>query len=188
MKIVSRLGISLQAFAQLLTKNIHCRHLPNEEVTSFPTLLSLEEGPKLLCRLALFSLEVRRWLSKQTCPSVQQLFPNTPLLEKILASKVILDDPLSFGVFLESLNPTEANTVLAWDLRKKMPDALLSTAMDCWWGMIRNHLKTRQEFARIKLKSVRPNSEEHRIVQKEFLDLQQRLQDISPPFPARNPQ
>ncbi|ALJ56608.1 DNA primase [Candidatus Xiphinematobacter sp. Idaho Grape] len=185
-KIASRLGVSPQAFAQLLAKNIHCRYLPNEEVSSFPALLSLEEGPKLLCRLALFSLEVQRWLSKQTCPSVQQLFPNTPLLEKILASKVVLDDPLSFGAFLESLNPIEANTVLAWDLRKEMPSALLATAIDCWWGMRRHHLKARQESARIKLKSVLPNSEEHRVAQKEFLDLQQQLQDISPPFPVRN--
>jgi len=181
-RIASRLGISLQAFAQLLAKNIQCRHLQNEEVASPPTLLSLEEGPKLLCRLALFSLEVRRWLSKQASPSVQQLFPNIPLLERILTSKVVLDDPLSFGAFLESLNPTEASTVLAWDLCKKMPDTPLSTATDCWWGIVRHHLKARQEFTRIKLKSVRPNSEEHRVLQKEFLDLQQQLQDISPPF------
>ncbi|QQY10190.1 MAG: DNA primase [Candidatus Xiphinematobacter sp.] len=186
MKIASRLGVSLQALAQLLAKNIRRRHLPGMEVASLPTLLSLEEGPKLLCRLALFSLEVRGWLSGRTCPSVQQLFPNIPLLEKILTSKVALDDPSSFGAFLESLNPTEANTVLAWDLHKKMPDTPLSTAMDCWLGIVRRYLKARQASVRIKLQGLHPSDEEHHVLQKEFLDLQQRLQDISPPSLPRN--
>lgn len=184
MQIASRLGISSNAFNQLLEKkNVHPQLLPHGEAATRSSLLSLQEGPKLLCRLALFSLEVRSWLLKQTAPSVQELFPDrTALLQKILTSNVVLDDPLSFSVFLESLDLTEVNTILAWDLYRRIPATPLTVAKDCWRGIVRNYLKARQESARTRLKNVKPNSEAHLTIQKEFLDLQEQLQDTALPF------
>ena len=185
-KIASRLGISLRAFTQLFEKKPQYL-LPHKEVVPPPTsVISFGEGQKLLCRLALFSPEVKSWLLEQTCPSIQEIFPDTPLLKKILTSNVALNDPLSFNVFLESLEPAETNTVLAWGGPYKIPETPLLTAIDCWWGMVRNYLKARQASAKVKLKNVHLTSEARLTIQKEFLDLQQRLQDILPPFPVCN--
>lgn len=182
LKVSTRLGISSEAFGRLIPTNSDPRSGLDAN-THTPPSLSLEEGPKLLCRLALASHETRSWLSKQISPSPQELLPNVHILHKIIQSDVALDDTPSFGRFLESLEPLEADMVLAWNLYK-LPEAPLTVAIDCWQGILKNHLKANQESVKAKLRNVKIGTEEYVTIQKEFLDLQQQLQNTSRPFSA----
>lgn len=184
--VSSRLGISLEAFGQLMARSDSPVFQERLENSSSSALFSpaLGEGPELLSRLALASREVRDWLSKQISPSPQQLLPRASLLHKILSSEVSLEDTISFGKFLESLDLRETNTVLSWNMHK-IPEAPLTVAMDCWRGILRNHLKAKQELVKAKLRNVQSSSDEYFTIQKEFLDLHKRLQDNLRPFSAQ---
>jgi DNA primase len=180
----SRLGLSSAALKEAAAKNPLTppdQEEPVPQGTPVSAPLKVSASTELICRLALLSSEVRDWLSNQTTPTPAGLDPELSLLEELLPSLRNLENP-SPPVILALLPEKLQPLVSGWELEKLPPDPL-AAVKDAFRGMRLNGLKNRQSAVALELRKPGLTPEKIVAVQKEILDLQGRINDLSAPAP-----
>ena len=134
---------------------------------------------ELICRLAILSPEVRDWLSGQTRDALNETDPDLAILEVLLPPLQSLGEP-SPSALLGLLPPDLQRMVSGWEL-ETMPDNPLAAVKDAFRGLKLNQLKKRQADVAIELRIPGLNSQKMVAIQKEILDLQAMINEISAP-------
>jgi DNA primase len=132
---------------------------------------------ELICRLALTSKEAREWLESQDCPSLEELDPELSILREILPP-LRNADPDSPAVIVSLIHPELQPLASSWEL-ERMPASPLDALRDAVRNLRLGNLKKKQAAAALRLRT--PGLEPGKMiaVQKEILDLQQKINDLS---------
>jgi DNA primase len=181
-KASARLGVSASEFAALIPKPTR-EHAKAKDPR--PSVISLPgHEVAMLCLLALRDEEAREFLLAQDWREVLRQTPDAGLLASIFQAKIQPNDPASLNSFMAQLSSDEEALVSSWLLQKKPANAL-AVAQDWWRGLrqagLRRELQAVKE--RMKLPQTTPGEVLH--LQKEILDLQEQLRDVSQFSPAR---
>jgi len=141
--------------------------------------LTLSPGMRMLCHLALISLDVREWLRKKG--SAASLDPNGDLLDKIARADYVDGDPVAMTRFLSTLGGAEERAFSGLNLTRSLADPL-SKAMETWAGL--EAQKLLQDVEGLKNRLAQPGlpSGERMKIQKQILDLKILIADVSRPF------
>jgi hypothetical protein len=134
----------------------------------------------MLCLLALRHEEARHFLREQNWREILTQVADGEILVRILQSDLRLDDAASLNAFMVTLSPPEERLVSSWLLQKVPLNA--AAMVEKWWLGIRQAVLRRQlnvAANQIKL----PNLSTGEIVnlQKQILDLQEQLRELSQP-------
>ena len=178
----ARLGLSAKALAEAARKN----PVTLQETTDAPVPPVGENVPprvsastELICRLALLSPEVRAWLSEVKDPSPAELDPELTLLQELLPPLENLEDPSLPAVL--ALIPTRFQPLVSsWEF-EKMPVSPLFAVQDAFRNLRLQRLKKRQQEAGLLLRTPGLGRDQMLSVQKEILDLQTLINDLSAP-------
>jgi DNA primase len=181
-RISARLQMSIPAFKEHMT--VPQETTPEEEV---PTVqdqpVEMEEGIRLLCRLAVMNPEVRAWLGKQEHPPLANLGKGGPLLAQIVASPHALEEPAGRTTFASALNRSEELAVDGLDT-ERLPEQMLEIAQNSWLGMAAAALRNERDAAAAQLRQSGLSADDRNRLQncvtgvsKQILDLQSRLND-----------
>ncbi len=146
--------------------------------------LRLEEGVRMLCRLALMSADVRNWLRGQITPTLTELGEGGNLLEKIAHSPLTLEEAGARTAFAASLSRPEELAINGLDT-EKTPEHLLALAQNAWVGMAGYALRNQRAAAESQIRQANLSGTERNRLQntvteitKQILDLQSRLNDF----------
>ena len=141
--------------------------------------LSLSPGMRMLCHLALISLDVREWLREKG--SAAGLDPHGHLLDKIAQADYADSDPVAVTRFLSTLGGAVERAFSGLDLTRTMADPQ-QKALETWAGL--EAQKLLQEVEGLKNRLAQPGlpPAERMKIQKLILDLKIRVSDVSRPF------
>jgi DNA primase len=187
-KVATRLGMPIQEFWALLKKNgqnaRHPRQANTSEESAAPAAKPLAVTHPIggLTLLALGDLEIRKWIATQPWSPRLLEFEEAVLLVKILDSEVSLDEPPTLAAFSAGLDTGE-QALLDSLLRERLPEDRLAAANDCWRAIERRDLTNRRDVLKTRLRDPSLSHGEITEIQKQILDLQKHLTDISRPFP-----
>jgi len=185
--VAARLGLSVEALVEAAVKNPVA--LPEQELETprnTPTTSRVSASTELICRLALTSVEVRQWLSTRVNPSPSALDPELDLLRQLLPALEHLQEEPSPSMILALIPPHLQSMVSGWEL-EKMPASPLSAVQDAMRNLRLLELKKKQQAAAIRLKAPGITTEKMLSVQKEILDLQALINDLSAPATSASP-
>ena len=174
-KIAVRLGISVGALMKAALKVAPTEEEVSREVQEKP--LKLSPGIELLCRLILTSAEVREWLREQKESFSGELNEEWTLVQELLEHASLLAEG-SQALFLAELPPALQRLISSWDLERPIADSL-SKAKDTWNGLRTAYWKRRQAATTALLKKPGIQNEEMIKIQKEILDLQRIINEVS---------
>jgi hypothetical protein len=134
-----------------------------------------------LTLLALGDVDIRRWISAQ--PWSPRLFEmeGADLLVKILDSDISLAEPASLAAFSAGLDEA-GQAFLDALLRERLPEERLAAARDCWQAIEKRELLHRREVLKARMKDPNLSPGEVTEIQKQILDLQKLITDISRPL------
>jgi DNA primase len=184
--VAARLGLSQEALAEAAARNPVT--LPDQESdTSSRTLppAPVSASTELICRLALISPEVREWLASAEAPSPGDLDPELNLLAELLPPLHDIREP-SPQVILALIPSRLQSLVSAWEL-EKIPESPLQAVQDAFRNLKLQGYKKRQQAAAIQLRTPGLTTEKMLSVQKEILDLQALINDLSAPATSVSP-
>jgi DNA primase len=182
-KVSARLGVAARDFQSLLP-NQRSESLRSGDQSQVDRTRETARAPKhdiaMLCVVALRDQEAREFLREQNWPEILGQVPDGEILGRILKSDLHPDDAASLNAFMVTLSPPEERLVSSWLVQKVPPNA--GAMVEKWWLGIRQAVLRRQldvAANRIKL----PNLSTGEIVnlQKQILDLQEQLHDLSQP-------
>jgi DNA primase len=180
-KVSARLGVTTQDFQSLLPKqrseSLRSGNRSEAHVTHGAAPVPRHDIA-MLCLLALRDEEAREFLREQNWNEILGQVPDGEVLARILQTNLRPDDPASLNAFMVTLSPSEERMVSSWLLQKVPPNA--GGMVEKWWLGIRQGVLRRQldvAASRIKL----PNLSTGEIVnlQKQILDLQEQLHELS---------
>jgi DNA primase len=136
---------------------------------------------KQLCTLALRDSEVRNFLLAQPWREILAKTPGTELLCRILGADVRPEDPATVASFLTSLEPEEEALVSNWISAKRIPRTDRGLAYEWWRSLAAEPVE--RELEALKNKMRLPNLSTGEVVnlQKQILDLQEQLHELSQP-------
>jgi DNA primase len=178
--VASRLGLSESALRDAGAKNpVVTPEFSGDSMSSAVTPLQVSQSTELICRLALISSEAREWITIQSSPSPVELDPELSLLEELLPPFKGLQTP-SPSTILALIPSRVQSLVSGWEL-EKMPASPLLAVQDALKGLRLNSLKKSQSEMVLLLKAPGLTSEKMVAIQKEILDLQGLINDISRP-------
>jgi DNA primase len=182
-KVATRLGMPLADFWSLLGRDAKsCKPAPPDPQTSSSVQpLAARQPIGALTLLALGDEDVRRWISAQPWSTHLMEMEDAGLLVKILDSEVSLSEPASLAAFAAGLDAT-AQTLLDTLLRERLPDNRLAAARDCWHAIEKRDLLHRRDLLLARMRDPALSHGEVTEIQKQILDLQKHLTDISRPF------
>ena len=109
------------------------------------------------------------------------------LLVKILDSDVSLDEPGSVAAFAARLDAPEQALLNAL-LRERLPEDRAAAAVDCWRAIQKRELLHRREVLLAKMRDPNLSQGEVTEIQKQILDLQKLITDISRPLSPPGPE
>ena len=180
-RVTQRLEVSAQEFVKLLRAPTT---RPLEEAA--PTEpgsepIHLDPTIRLLALVALRDAAAREWLQVEPWDTVLQDEPEAGLLVKILGADFHPADDSSIHVFMTTLSAPE-ESVVSGLLDEKVPTHPLPIAHDCWRELERRRIRGRMEAIQARMRTPNLPFEEVAKMQKEILDLQKRLPDISRPL------
>jgi DNA primase len=183
-KASARLGVPPADFGTLLSTKP--RGTASSEASTFARVQA-SAGPRhdiaMLCLLALRDESARNFLLAQNWRETFEQLPDAEILTRILESELHPADPASLSAFMATLSPAEEALVSAW-LLQKVP-AAAETMVEKWWLGIRHAVLRRRLAAaqnRIKLPELSPGDIVN--LQKQILDLQEQLHELSQPAGA----
>jgi DNA primase len=180
-RVTQRLEISAQEFVRLLkaptTKPLD--EAPSSE--SGPEPIVLDSTIRLLAVVALRDAAARKWLLAEPWDAVLKEEPGAELLVKILGADFQPGSDASIHVFLATLDAAE-ESVVSGLLIEKMPTHPVPIAHDCWRELERRRVRRRMEAIQARMRAPDLPFEDVAKMQKEILDLQKRLLDISRPL------
>jgi len=144
-------------------------------------------GPRhdiaMLCLLALRDEPARNFLLAQNWRETLEQAPAAEILIRILQSELHPDDPASLSAFMATLPPAEEALVSAW-LLQKVP-AAAETMVEKWWLGIRHAvLRRRLKAAQNRIRLPELSTGDVINLQKQILDLQEQLHELSQPAGA----
>ena len=144
-------------------------------------------GPRhdiaMLCLLALRDEPARNFLLAQNWRETLEQAPDAEILIRILQSELHPDDPASLSAFMATLPPAEEALVSAW-LLQKVP-AAAETMVEKWWLGIRHAvLRRRLKAAQNRIRLPELSTGDIINLQKQILDLQEQLHELSQPAGA----
>jgi DNA primase len=178
----SRLGLSTVALKEAAAKNPLTppdQEDPVHQGTPATAPLRVSASTELICRLALLSPEVREWLSHQNDPTPETLDPELAMLQVLLEPLRGLGDP-SLSMVLALIPGRFQPLISSWEL-EKMPSSPLAAVQDAFRNLYLQLLKKQQQSAGLLLRTPGLTREKMLSVQKEILDLQAKINDLSAP-------
>ncbi|MEI9892378.1 MAG: hypothetical protein WDN28_00220 [Chthoniobacter sp.] len=182
-RVTQRLEVSAQEFVKLLKAPGTKRADPAdaELAKAGPEPITLDPTIHLLAVVALRDSAAREWLLAEPWDTMLQGEPEAELLAKILGADIQPDNDATIHVFLSTLNAVE-ESVISGLLDEKMPAHPVPIAHDCWRELERRRLRARMETIQARMRAPDLPMEDVAKMQKEILDLQKRLPDISRPL------
>jgi DNA primase len=180
-KVSARIGVALSDFETLLPKQ-RSELLRSVDQSEAHGAGETSPAPRhdiaMLCLLALRDEEAREFLREQNWHEILAQVPDGEILCRILQSDFRPGDAASLNAFMVTLPPADERLVSSWLLQKVPPNA--GAMVERWWLGIRQAVLRRQldvAANRIKL----PNLSAGEIVnlQKQILDLQRQLHELS---------
>ena len=180
--VAARLGLSAEALTEAGARNPVIRSERDEIIgpsNELERLQKVSASTELICRLALLSPEVRDWLAEQHSPAPSELDPELRLLEELLPPLKNLENP-SPPVVLALLPTRLQGLVSGWEL-EKIPTDPLAAVKDAIRGLRLVVLKNRQSETALELRKPDLTQERMVAIQKEILDLQSLINDLSAP-------
>jgi DNA primase len=182
-KVSARLGVPAQDFQALLPKQPRSSAIRADEFHSGGTAPVPRHDVAMLCLLALRDEEARDFLREQNWREILAQVPDAEILVRILESNLRPSDPASLNAFMATLSSTDEGLVSSWLLQKVPPNA--GTMVGKWWLGIRQAVLRRQlDVAKNRIKLPQLSTGDVVNLQKEILDLQEQLHDLSQPAGA----
>jgi DNA primase len=191
-KVTARLGLAPDDFRPLLKRRPGVLRRAEADLTG-PGLREgdaaaepaerFERPPTtiaLLLKLSLENAEARRWLLDQPWRDRLPHVGGAELLVAALGAELSPEDPATVSAFMATL-PAAAETFLSGLLMDKPFPQPMIVARDSWRGLERSLLRERRVALESRMRLPELSFEELTHLQKEVLDLQQRLQDIAQP-------
>ena len=177
-KMSARLGVSPADFETLLprqkgegfsgSQGLHSRASP-----------APRHDIAMLCLLALRDEEARHFLDGQNWREILAEVPDAEILVCILESELRPSDAASMNAFMATLSATDEALVSSWLLQKVPPNA--GTMVGKWWLGIRHAVLRRHlEVAKNQIRLPGLTTGDVVNLQKEILDLQEQLHELSP--------
>jgi len=136
---------------------------------------------KQLCILTLRDSEVRNFLLAQPWREILAKTPGTELLCRILGADVRPEDPATVASFLTSLEPEEEALVSNWISPKRIPYTNRGLVYEWWRSLTAEPLERELEALKNKMRLPNLNTGEIVNLQKQILDLQEQLRELSQP-------
>ena len=134
----------------------------------------------MLCLLALRDAGARNFLRAQNWREILAQLPDAEILVHILESDLRLSDAASLNAFLASLSSMDERLVSWWLLQKVPADA--EGMVEKWWLGIRQGVLRRQlDVAKDRIKLPELTTGDVVNLQKQILDLQEQLHELSQP-------
>ena len=181
-KVSSRLGISKSDFETLLPKPQRER-TETIKATSAPLVSAPRHDIAMLCVLALRDEAAREFLREQNWREILAQVPDGEILVRILESELRPSDAASLNAFMVTLSPADERLVSSWLLQRVPPNA--GTMVEKWWLGIRQATLRRQlDVATNQINLPRLSTGDVVNLQKQILDLQEQLHELSRPAGA----
>jgi DNA primase len=183
-KASARLGVSPADFATLLsTKPRGAAFSEAPESARAQAAPAPRHDVAMLCLLALRDEAARNFLLAQNWRETFEQLPDAKILICILESELHPDDSASLSAFMATLSPAEEALVSGW-LLQKVP-AAAETMVEKWWLGIRHAvLRRRLATAQNRIKLPELSTGDIVNLQKQILDLQEQLHELSQPAGA----
>ena len=180
-KASARLAIRAADFETLLPKRSSRSAAPAEE--SSPARAS-SRSPRhdiaMLCLLALRDEEGRNFLRAQNWREVLEQVPDAEILVRILESDVHPKDAASLSAFMATLSAADEALVSSW-LVQRAPAAAASMVEQWWLGIRQSVLRRQLDVAKERIRLPQLSTGDVVNLQKQILDLQQQLHELSRP-------
>jgi DNA primase len=177
-KMSARLAVQVSEFAALVPKQI--RKATTGATTERRQQLVAPNDIALLCILALRSEEAHEFLRAENWREVLSQLPSTYFLQRILESEVRPNDAASLNAFLASLEPEEENIISGWLHLKTPPNAVAVP----WLRLRQSVLRRQLDVAKDRIRLPELSSGDIINLQKQILDLQEQLHELSQPAGA----
>jgi hypothetical protein len=175
-KVSVRLGIPAVEFEALLPK--HSRERTSSERPSVQGTSAPRHDIAMLCLIALRDDAARNFLLQQNWRELLAQTPGAELLVRILESDLRPEDPASMNAFMATLSSQEEGTVSAW-LLQRMPENPVGIIEGWWNGLRQSNLRRQLQVAEARLRLPQLSTGELLNLQKQILDLQQQLHELS---------
>jgi DNA primase len=144
-------------------------------------LIAPAQAIKQLCVLALRDPEVRNFLLAQEWREVLARIPGAELLGRILSADIEVGDPATVASFLASLEPREEAMISSWIAPKRIAYTDRNLAREWWYSLVEQPVRRQLETVKNKMRSAQLSTGDVVNLQKEILDLQEQLHDLSKP-------
>ena len=174
-KMSARLAVRVSEFAALVPKKIW--KATSGGTTERRQKLVPPNDIALLCMLALRSEEAHDFLRAQNWREVLSQLPSTYFLQRILESEVRPNDAASLNAFLTTLEPEEEDIISGWLHLKTPPNAVAVP----WLRLRQAALRRQLDVAKDQIKLPELSAGDIINLQKQVLDLQEQLHELSQP-------
>jgi len=181
-KVSARMGIPVADFKGLFPKAAR-EYVSADKPESAPTPAPIHDIA-MLCLLALRDAEAREFLLAQDWRAVLAQAPDSEILVRILESELRPNDPSSVNAFMAGLATADEALVSAW-LLQKLPTNASAVVKDWWTGLKQAAVRRQLQIAEGRMKLPRMSSGEIVALQKQILDLQEQLHELSKFSPSR---
>jgi len=182
-RVSARLGVPAQDFQALLPKQSRSSAIRADESHSGRTAPAPRHDVAMLCLLALRDEQARHFLREQNWREILAQVPDAEILVRILESDLRPSEPASLNAFMATLSSTDEGLVSSWLLQKVPPNAGMMVGK--WWLGIRQAVLRRQlDVAKNRIKLPQLSTGDVVNLQKQILDLQEQLHDLSQPAGA----
>lgn len=183
-KVSARLGVSAEDFRNLLSKPRRESFRLSDPPAGGGTVIAPKHDVAMLCLLALRDQKARDFIRSQNWQEILAQVPDTGILIRILESDFRPDDTASLNAFMATLSPSEERLISGWLLKKLPPNA--GTMVEQWWLGIRQAILRRElEVAENRIKVPEHSTGDVVNLQKQILDLQEQLRELSAFSPHR---
>ena len=176
-KVSARLGVAVSDFENLLSKQrrggFTSAKTPVPNAAAAPP-----HDVAMLCLLALRDEGARNFLRAQNWHEVLAQTPQADLLGRILEADLNVNEAASLNAFMAALGPGEEAIVSAW-LLQRMPAHPAELAEQWWFGLRQAVVRRQLEVAESRMKLPQLSTGEVVNLQKQILDLQEQLRDLS---------
>jgi DNA primase len=186
-KVSARLGVAAQDFQALVSRQRRPESLARDHLPETGGTGAMAPAPRhdisMLCVMALRDETARDFLREQNWRDILAHVPDAELLVLILETNLHPDDPASLNAFMVTLSPADERLVSSWLLQKVPANA--EAMVEKWWLGIRQAVLRRQlSVATNQIKLPELSTGDIINLQKQILDLQEQLHELSQPAGA----
>ncbi|PYK50029.1 MAG: hypothetical protein DME20_05260 [Verrucomicrobia bacterium] len=187
-KVSARLGVPAQDFQALVsrqrgTEPFLARDHPPERDATGVMAPAPRHDISMLCVLALRDETARDFLRQQNWREILANVPDGEPLVRILESDLRPGDAASLNAFMVTLSPADERLVSSWLLQKVPANA--GAMVEKWWLGIRQAvLRRKLSVATNQIKLPELSTGDIINLQKQILDLQEQLHELSQPAGA----